>query len=260
MLRIRIDLAYDGKDFSGWQIQEKPDSPPTIQGAVEAALFVLCGQKTRINGAGRTDAGVHAYGQVAHFDWPANRAFNAKKLQQGLNALLPPAIRILNVSEVEPDFHSRKSALSKTYIYYLWPHQLGAPPMLAPYVWDCGPVNIAAMQRAMQYILGKHDFASYQNRGTKINDTVREVYEASLEEFVFGKFYPLSMPALCFTITANGFLKQMVRNIVGMLVYAGKKKFSPENLPRIEQMKSRQALPVPTAPACGLALAKIRYA
>lgn len=258
-MRLKLLLAYDGGGFCGWQIQEKPNPPPTVQGVVETALFALCGQKIRVFGAGRTDAGVHAHGQVAHFDWPENKELSPGKLQKALNAILPGTVRILSVQPVSDDFHARKSALAKTYVYQLWRYQRFVPPMLAPYVWAGGELDTARMLEAFPYLRGRRDFASFQNAGTPVRCTIRTLIDIQLEELPPDPFYPQCPPLLRLVFTADGFLKQMARNLAGLLVDVGKGKIEPEVVDGILQKRDRRAMPAPTAPARGLALAWIRY-
>lgn len=250
-----LTLAYNGSAWHGWQIQERANPPPTIQGEVEKALFALYGQKIRLYGAGRTDAGVHAHAQAAHCDVP--RLLHDTR--QALNAKLPPQIRILKAREVPPDFHARKDAVSKTYIYDFWREPTFIPPHLAPFTWNCGALDDGKMREALDFLQTETDFASFQNVGTDITDTVRRINFIGLDERPNEEFYPPHVPLLRLTINANGFLKQMVRNIAGMLAWCGRGKLKAREVPAILAKKSRAALPSPTAPACGLALAAIEY-
>lgn len=253
-MRLKITLAYDGSGFAGWQIQERPDPPPTIQGAVEAALLQLTGVRIRVHGAGRTDAGVHALGQVCHCDVPDL----SWQWQKRLNAVLPSQIRVAAAECAAPAFHARKDARAKIYIYDLWPSRIFVPPALAPYLWACGNLDSGAMQSGLQAFCGEYDFASFQNSGTDIKSTVRNITAISLEEQPELAYLP-AVRILRLTIRGNGFLKQMVRNIAGFLVAVGKHKVCWNDLESILAQRSRQALPTPTAPANGLSLAKVEY-
>ncbi len=250
-----LTLAYNGSAWHGWQIQERANPPPTIQGEVEKALFALYGQKTRLYGAGRTDAGVHAHAQAAHCDVP----HLLRDTRLAINAKLPPDIRILKAEEVAPGFHARKDALSKTYIYNFWREPTFIPPHMAPFAWNCGPLDHGRMREALEFLQTETDFASFQNSGTDITDTVRRINFIRLEERPNEEFYPPHIPLLRMTINANGFLKQMVRNIAGMLAWCGRSKLDASDAPAMLAKKSRAALPSPTAPACGLTLAAIEY-
>lgn len=250
-----LTLAYNGNAWHGWQIQERANPPPTIQGEVEKALFALYGRKIRLYGAGRTDAGVHAHAQAAHCDVPGL----LRDTRHALNAKLPPSIRVLRAEEAPADFHARKNALSKTYIYNFWRETAFMPPCLAPFAWNCGPLDPEKMRAALAFLQTEADFASFQNAGTDIRDTVRRINFARLEEQGQAEFYPPHIPLLRLTINANGFLKQMARNIAGMLAWCGRGKLAAGDVPAILAQKNRAALPSPTAPACGLALAAIEY-
>lgn len=256
-MRLRLLLAYDGSRYSGWQIQEAAKAPLTIQGEGEKALGRLCACPVRLFGSGRTDAGVHAHGQVAHVDVPDSRA--GLPWRHALNSLLPPDIRVLSAEEAHPRFHARLDALHKTYVYDFWQDRAFVPPRLAPYVWACGPVSLSPMREALQVLLGEHDFASLQNAGTPLEGTVRRILAGELVECPAEEFLPSHLPRLRLRITANGFLKQMVRNIAGLLVACGTGRLSPEGIPAILSACDRQALPSPTAPPQGLALAHVTY-
>ena len=146
-MRLKLLISYVGTGYSGWQIQEKPKPPPTVQGALEAALRTIAGKAVRVHGSGRTDSGVHAHGQVAHCDIPDTRA--GLDWRHSLNAVLPRDIRVLDASPAAPDFHARKDALRKTYVYQFWQELAFMPPHLTPFVWKCGPLNLEAAQAAL---------------------------------------------------------------------------------------------------------------
>ena len=256
-MRLKLLLAYVGAGYSGWQIQEKPSPPPTIQGELEAALRVLAGAPVRVHGSGRTDAGVHAHGQVAHCDVPDARA--DRPWRRSLNALLPPAIRVLAADPAPPGFHARKDALHKTYAYQFWQERAFTPPQLHPFVWNCGPLDVRAMRAALPHLLGEQDFAGLQNAGTDMESTTRRVVAATLDVLPPREFYPPHMPLLRLTVTANGFIKQMVRNMAGLLAACGQRKILPESIPALLAARDRQALPSVTAPAGGLALVRVEY-
>ncbi len=203
-MRLKLLLAYLGTGYSGWQIQEKPSPPPTIQGELEAALRVLAGTPVRAHASGRTDAGVHAHGQVAHCDVPAAKA--GLPWRRSLNALLPPAIRVLTVEPAPPDFHARKDALRKTYVYQFWQERGFVPPQLTPFVWNCGPLDVQSMRAALPHLLGEQDFAGLQNAGTDMESTTRHVIAAALDIAPPCEFYPPHAPMLRLSVTANGFL------------------------------------------------------
>ncbi|MCL2123933.1 MAG: tRNA pseudouridine(38-40) synthase TruA [Desulfovibrionaceae bacterium] len=250
MPRLKLTLAYVGAAYSGWQIQEKASPPPTIQGELERALAKLCGRPVRICGAGRTDAGVHAEAQVAHCDVPALRAMN---WQAALNINLPPDIRILRAQEAAATFHACFDARKKTYRYDLWLSRQVAPPRLSPFVWACGPLDLHRLDAALPLLAGTHDFRSFQNRGAAIRDTVRTVLSLRTAH-----------PAECngtvcsLYVEADGFLKQMARNIAGLLVAVGQGRFDPSRIPTLFAARERAQGP-PTAPAHGLTLVSVDY-
>ena len=256
-MRLRLLLAYVGTRYSGWQIQEKVDPPPTIQGALEAALRQITGAAVRVHGAGRTDAGVHAHAQVAHCDVPENRA--PRDWRHSCNAVLPKDIRVLAAAPARPDFHARKDALHKTYVYQFWQERAFVPPALTPFVWNCGPLDLAALHAALPHLLGRRDFAGLRNAGTDVEGTVRTVLDARLEPAPPCPWYPPHSPMLLFRVTADGFLKQMVRNMAGLLAACGQGKVDPTRIPELLAARDRRAVPPVTAPAAGLALAQVSY-
>ncbi len=245
MIRLRATVAYDGTDFCGWQIQ---DGQRTVQGEFEAAVSRIMDAPIRVHGSGRTDSGVHAMGQTAHFDIPGER--KDVPWRRALNAILPRDVSVLDIREAAPDFHSRFSALSKTYSYTLWLEREFIHPRRRFFVWDCGPLDLAAMDRAAQEFMGSHDFKSFQNAGTPVRDTVRTILDFSRSS--------ASGPEVVWTVRADGFLKQMVRNMVGCLVEAGRGKVSPESVRSILDERDRSAAPA-TAPARGLCLERVHY-
>ena len=250
MPRLKLTLAYVGTAFSGWQIQEKSSPPPTIQGELERALAKVCGRFVRVTGAGRTDAGVHAEGQVAHCDVPLLRAIN---WQAALNVELPPDIRILNAQKAIDTFHACFDARKKTYRYDLWLSRQVTPPRLHPFVWACGPLDLHRLEAALPLLTGRHDFKSFQNRGTAMLDTVRTVLSLRTA-------YPEGFggDVLSLYMEADGFLKQMGRNISGLLVAVGRGRFDLSRIPLLIAARSRAQAP-PTAPARGLTLARVDY-
>lgn len=258
-MRVKITLAYDGTNYRGWQIQEKPDPPPTIQGAVETALFTLLRTKTRIFGAGRTDSGAHAHGQVAHFDVEERPRLKALDWRKALNAVLPYDIRVISAHLASDTFNARNDALFKTYTYQFWTETTFTPPFLRNYAWACGSLDAQAIRMAIPCLIGKHDFASFKNAGTETKSTEREIFDIALRETTQFAFYPPHSPILLLSVTANGFLKQMVRNIAGFLAAVGAGKADAADAAKILSKKDRRALPNATAPAHGLTLAHVSY-
>ncbi|MBR4747414.1 MAG: tRNA pseudouridine(38-40) synthase TruA [Desulfovibrio sp.] len=265
-MRLKIVLAYEGTGWHGWQIQAPALALRTVQGQLEQALSRLAGARVSAFGSGRTDAGVHALGQTVHCDVADERFPKIRDWRHALNALLPPAIRVLSCEPCAGDFHARFSARAKTYRYRFWQEPGFVLPWLGPYVWRCGPLDKEPMRRALEALKGTHDFAGFANAGTPVKDTVRTIYQASLEEEPWdavlagaGPCLPPHRPCLRLDVTGSGFLKQMVRNIAGLLHDAGKGKLAPDEVPSFLQGRPRELLPSRTAPACGLTLIKVHY-
>ena len=248
-MRIVLALSYIGTNYHGWQRQDTTQQ--TIQGVLEKALSVFFRQPIAVIGAGRTDAGVHAAMQFAHADIPA---CELDRLQTSLNALLPKDIAVTQISPTRSDFHARFDAKQKTYHYHFWTNPRFILPHRRPYVWAVGALNQKAICQALPLLVGTHDFASLQNAGADTQTTIRTIYTA--------QYLPLHADAadeytLC--VCANGFLKQMVRNIAGVLAAIGKGKLAPNDLKTILCACSRTKNPCQTAPAHGLLLHSIRY-
>ena len=250
MRNLKITLAYDGSDYSGWQVQ--PDRE-TIQGTLAAAIERVTGSTVLPQASGRTDAGVHALAQVASCQ--INSGVPTANLQRALNHVLPAAIRVLDAVEVAPGFHARKSARAKTYRYRLYRGEI-CPPFLSRYVYHFSyPLQEDAMQAAADVILGEHDFTSFAavdpERGHDEEgvSNIRTVYSSEWrpegEEFVY-------------TVRGSGFLHHMVRNLVGTFLLIGKGSIQREGLKRILELRDR-SLAGPTAPALGLYLVNVEY-
>lgn len=251
MQRLKLTVAYVGTEFAGWQIQEFKTRirPRTVQDELEKAVAVLTGQPVRVHGSGRTDSGVHADAQIAHLDVPdTGRRIN---WMRSFAALLPHDLSVLAVEEVPESFHSRFDAIGKQYTYALWLARPAVHPRLRPFVWETGPLDLAAMEQAASALLGEHDFSSFRNVGADTNGSVRTIHSIHCEI--------LSPVHQLWHFEASGFLKQMVRNLMGLLVYAGRGKIAPGAIPGIIAAKDRRALLSPTVPAKGLTLAKVLY-
>ena len=259
MQRLKFTVAYDGTLYSGWQVQaHSGEQPPTIQGELESRLARIAGEPVLVHGAGRTDAGVHAEAQVFHCDLPLARAnLDWKK---ALNATLPRDIRITAQEAVSPNFHARKSALKKRYAYSLWSAPQGALPRLYPYVWSTPPLHTHLMLEAAALLVGTRDFKTLQNSGSQITTTVRTLYTLTLHPSRAGSLVcPESWPVVTWIAEGNGFLRQMVRNMMGLLVWVGRGKIPPDKVPDMLLALDRKALPSPAAPARGLTLLDITY-
>jgi tRNA pseudouridine38-40 synthase len=244
MRNLKLTVAYDGTNFHGWQVQPQLR---TVQGELEKALQKLFNHDVALTGSGRTDAGVHAHGQVANVE--TERRMEPESVVRGANALLPDDIRVLSVEEVSGDFHARRSALSKTYRYRIW-----RLPIVSPfefrYVYAFRyPLNETMVDRGTDSFIGAHDFTSFCATATEVDDRTRTIYEAG---------WTRSEREWTFEIRGNGFLQYMVRTIVGTLLEIGQGRMSPEELPRIFEAHDRRAAG-PTAPARGLHLMRVEY-
>ncbi len=249
-VRVRLDLAYDGTDFAGWQHQPDRD---TIQSRIESAvrrLYRLApDQRTPIVGAGRTDAGVHAEGQVAHFDAPVT--IPAAGIRAGLNGLLPDSIRVLGAGEAAPGFHARFDATGKTYRYHLLTGTV-VSPLRTRYAWPVGDgLHREAMEEAAAALIGRHDFRAFFTAppGEEPRTPVRNVFTARFVE---------AGDVLVFEVAADGFLRYMVRRMVGTLLAIGRGQLPPD---RVGAYLRDPELPGPRfrAPAAGLRLYRVHY-
>lgn len=242
---FKLVIEYDGSNYFGWQRQKDPN---TIQGTIERTLHHLTGQSVTLSGSGRTDSGVHAMGQVANFH--ADTRLAADDIRSALNALLPEDIVIISCDEMPEGFHARFDAVSKTYRYCLLNRPL--PSAIGrQYAWHIRkPLDIGAMRHALSHIRGAHDFKAFEGAGSPRAHSVRQVMRADLFERKDGK--------IDFEIEANGFLRHMVRNIVGTLVDIGHSKISPEDLGKIRLTGERGQAGM-TAPPHGLFLVRVNY-
>ncbi len=255
MQKIRLIIQYDGTNYHGWQIQ--PDRL-TIQGTIETLLYKITSEKISLAAAGRTDAGVHALAQVATF-------FTTSRLSpeiflKALNSLLPGDIKIAHADNVTYDFHPRYSARKKRYFYHI-SNETFINPFLNRYVWNAKyPLNASHISTAKSYLIGRHDFRSFSSTHTDVKTTIRKIFELNIENLnslsfmgviIKGKFIKIS-------IEADGFLRHMVRNIVGTLIEVGRGRIEPQNIKSILLMKDRN-LAGPTAPAKGLFLEEVIY-
>ena len=244
MRRIKLIVAYDGTNYCGWQVQP---NGITVQEVLNQALSDLFAKKIACIGASRTDAGVHALGNVAVFDTDARMP--ADRIAFALNTRLPADIRIQGSSEVPPDFHPRFTATVKTYEYRILNRTFADPTRrLNSYFWY-GPLDVDAMRQAASYLVGMHDFKSFATAKPEVTDTVRTIYETSLEK---------EDDLIRFRITGNGFLYNMVRIITGTLLEVGKGDYPPEKVKEILAAKDRKMAGATARPE-GLTLVQIRY-
>ena len=244
MRNIKLTIEYDGTEYVGWQRQE---SGRTVQAEIERALEAITGERTIVNGSGRTDSGVHALGQTASFR--TGSALSLTQIHKGLNSLLPHDIAILRAEEADPAFHAQHSAKKKTYVYRI----LNRPErsaMLRERVWHVHvPLDIEKMNEAAHALVGEHDFRAFAHAGITVRSTVRTVFVSKVSK---------KGDVIEFTIEADGFLKRMVRLIAGTLVEVGKGRITPAGFSAI-LARSEKTKHVHAAPARGLYLKEVRY-
>ena len=242
---IKLTIEYDGTDYAGWQRQKNAN---TIQETIERTLSLVSNAPVTLHGSGRTDAGVHALAQVAHFFSPADHP--PALYQRALNKLLPDDIVILDAVEVGPDFHARYSAKSKCYRYLILNRSLPSAFDRRGMWFFPPPLNTETMAECLRLLEGTRDFSSFRAAGSGTRSAVRTLTRQGLIRREDG--------LLTVTVEANGFLRHMVRNIVGTIVEAGLGKITPEDFQAIMEAGQR-SLAGPTAPAHGLYLVEVRY-
>lgn len=245
MRNLKIILEYDGAAYCGWQRQLNGIS---IQQVLEEAVESILHEKVSIIASGRTDAGVHALNQVASFK--AQSALPVHKIFLGVNSVLPDDIVVRSVEEAPPDFNALKNAKSKIYLYRIRNQRL-RPALGRQYDWFVRyPLDVERMREAASYLTGKHDFSSFCATGCDIKDRVRTIARIDLDA---GENHRLDI-----TVESGGFLRHMVRNIVGTLVDVGRGKLKPEYMPEIIESRDRKKAGT-AAPACGLFLKEVKY-
>lgn len=245
MRRIRLTIAYDGTGFHGWQVQP---GLPTIQAAIEEILAGMEGARVHLHGSGRTDAGVHALAQVAAFTF--TNPIPVANLRRAVNRLLPLEIRVLEAEEVGLDFHPRFDAVAKTYEYRMWREEICSPFERRYVHHHPYPLNEAAMMAAARVLEGEHDFTAFAAADPRdeIGKTkVRTIFSSHLER---------QGPRLIYRVRGSGFLKHMVRNIVGTLLEVGKGNLDAAGMAALLTPMAKAG---PTAPACGLFLISVEY-
>ena len=244
MRSFKVTIEYDGTEFAGFQYQLGQRS---VQDEVEKALRHLTGQAVRINGAGRTDSGVHALGQVIGFR--AETRIPTDKMAAALNSALPRDIAAVEAEEVDEDFHARFSARSRSYVYIVL-NRANRSAVYGRYSWHlASELNLAAMDSAAGRMVGIHDFAAWANDTRETKTTVREITRSRVRRR--GAFVVVSM-------RASGFLRGMVRNVVGTLVEVGVGKRPQEDIDRITESRRRE-MAGPSAPPHGLCLTRVEY-
>lgn len=265
---LKLIVAYDGSEFAGWQVQP---GRATIQGSLSSAIGRLTGENVLPQGSGRTDAGVHAFAQVASFQTAS--AIPTENWVKALNDILPASIRVLDVSDVPLDFHARKSARAKTYRYRIYRGAI-CPPFIARYVWHYPfPLDELPMAQAASTVVGEHDFTSFAavdpervermaasetlNHGGH-GGTRRQGQESNVRT-IFSSAWSREGDDLIYTVRGSGFLHHMVRNLVGTFLLIGKGSLTGDDLIRILNACDRSAAGS-TAPASGLYLVDVEYA
>jgi len=265
---IKLTLAYDGTDFCGWQVQP---GKPTIQGALNDVLRRITQEKVTVHGAGRTDAGVHAEGQVAHFKTASQMA--TVEFQRALNALLPPSVRVGAAEEVGPDFHARHQALAKTYVYRIY-----RGPVVPPFAWRYVlhypyPLDKDAMREAARLFEGEHDFTSFAapSGGEEDESSERakpspvrvilksELCVAGREAEAASRNGDAPGYELVYTVRGRSFLRYMVRKMVGTLLEVGRGRMAPQDIEKLFELRDRSRSG-PTVPPHGLCMHSVEYA
>jgi tRNA pseudouridine38-40 synthase len=241
---FKLVLAYDGAGFMGWQIQP---GVRTVQETLESSLEKIFDHPVRIIASGRTDTGVHALGQVANFH--AESSIPTDGLLRGLNAVLPGDVSVISVTDASPEFHARYMARSKSYLYVMDTKEV-RNPFLERYALHVRfPLDVQAMRESAKYLLGEHDFISFLASGSEVRTSVRTMTASEVMSRGSKVF---------FWIQGSGFLRHMVRNIVGTLLLVGRGKLLPEDMQRIIALKDR-SYAGPTAPPQGLYLIGVEY-
>ena len=244
-MNYKILVQYDGTRYEGWQRQERTES--TIQGKIEAVLSKMCGEEVQIQGAGRTDAGVHAKGQVANVH--LKEQVDPQEVKQYLNRYLPEDIAVSEVTEVPERFHSRLNATGKIYVYRIATGEV-KKVFERRYIYDFGEKpDMELMCRAAEILTGTHDFKSFCSAGAQVQTTVRTIYAVNVTK---------ADDMVHIRITGNGFLYNMVRIIAGTLMQVGTGLMEPEQVKEILEARDRSKAG-PTAVAKGLTLVEIRY-
>ena len=241
---LKLTLEYDGTSYSGWQLQPRHDS---IQGRIEAALERIFAEPVRVFGSGRTDAGVHARGQVASISIP--RPFDPDELQRALNSILPADIVVRDIARAPDDFDPRRAAHSRVYEYRVLNRKI-ASAFEYRYSWLVrDQLDLAQMNCAARIFVGEHDFAAFRSLGSVVKTTVRRVVSSE---------WTRDAELLLYRVEANSFLRHMVRAMVAAMVDVGRGKLTAEKIATILAGRDRQAAPA-NAPPGGLYLVEVRY-
>lgn len=244
MRNIKLTIEYEGKDYNGWQ---KQPNKLNIQGEIERAIQIVTGQEVELIGSGRTDAGVHAFAQVANFKIESD--FPIEKIATAINSQLKKSIRVLKAQEVPLEFHSRYHCHKKTYGYIIENSEQGTAIYRNNTFHVSQPLDVEKMQQAANYLVGEHDFSSFKSSGTSSKSSVRTIYQAQVLK---------EQTRVIIMLTGNGFLYNMVRIIAGTLVEIGLGHMEPEEMRKIIEAKNRQKAGK-TLAAQGLFLMNVEY-
>ena len=246
MPRYKMIIEYDGAPFSGWQVQA--NATLTVQGALEAAAEAICGEPIRVHGAGRTDAGVHALGQVAHCDVP--KVLVPGRFRDGMNAhLRPHPVGVLSADVVPDDFEARFSAIKRHYVYRITNRRANLA-VDAGRVWRVPrPLDVAAMSEAAKRLLGRHDFTTFRDTECQAKSPIRTLDQLDVVQ---------NGEAITISTSARSFLHSQVRSMVGSLVWVGNGRWTPDDLAAALAAKDRRACGI-VAPPDGLYLVKVDY-
>ncbi|RUM34004.1 MAG: tRNA pseudouridine(38-40) synthase TruA [Desulfobulbus sp.] len=250
---IRLLISFDGTQYCGWQRQK---NGPTIQGILEKKIQVITREPSTVNGAGRTDAGVHALGMVANF--LTYSRMEAEVFQKALNSMLPKDIRILQSMEVSADFHARYNSTGKTYRYNFFTGTLQPPHERLYRTHTPQSFALNRVESCLEMLIGSHDFSSFEASGSRDPSRIGGRGAVRTLQTAICQKQPAQEHSYSFLFTGDGFLRHMVRNIVGTLFLVGAKRISPSQFKTILAAKDRQQAG-PTAPACGLFLEKVHY-
>lgn len=251
----RMDLMYDGSEFNGWQRLVNEGNKPSIQSCLEKVLSSYLKEDIKVIGSGRTDKGVHAFNQVANFH--THRAFDMSKGIKELNTLLPHGLVISKLQEVNNKFHARFDAKSKTYEYRIQNSEIPSV-FLGKYTYELnGSYDLEKMREGASYLIGSHDFVSLSTKREDVSSTIRTIYQIEITPYL-NTSYQRRIHEIRIRITANGFLYNMVRIIVGTLIEIGEGKRNPKDIPMLLETKKR-SLAGPTVYGNGLYLVKVDY-
>ena len=248
---IKLVISYDGTNFCGWQ---KQASDRTVQGEIEKCLSTMTTEDISVHSAGRTDAGVHAYGMVAHFSCTSQ--ISCEVILRGINSMLPGSIRLLDIMEVEETFHARYHAIGKKYRYSIFTGKIQSPFLRLTSLHVTKDLNLDRITKCLNALTGTHDFSSFENSGSR--DKTITTGRGAIRTIHSALLIQPEKNHIVLEFTGDGFLKNMVRNIVGTLLEAGKEKLTEKEFIEILMAKDRTKAKE-TAPAHGLALIEVYY-